>query len=645
MATRNKKKNRKTNEKQAVPLLFYLYFVSLVLIMPVFFLSQAMDYTLMPRLLFVSVVLLGSTPLLFSKKRLTYWQFSTWREPIVLLIAGFVLYTIFSAFFALNIRETYFDILRNLLFFAAIAYSSAILQNTRNWSGRLSLLFLVAAAVAVIIGLFQYYGRVILSSDALLADGRALVYSVTGLFSHKNFFSSALLLMLPFSGFAIYKFQNKYRLMAIAVTLAVLIMILILRTRSVWVGLFAGTFVSVFLLLTSPAGVGLSVKVRKWVLTATIITVAFFAILFVTGDPSDDFSFSGRVRSIVDVDSQHNIHRINIWKGTLEIIKENPVRGVGPGNWAIHIPLFFGHNFEELSALGWSQPHNDFLWVAAEKGIPGFVFYFSIHIAAILMLLRVILFVKNYENKDQKVLAFFLLAGLIGYIADSFFSFPYERIDIMVLHAILLGSTIVIHNKVFKNKKPFRPPRRIFLLLMIPVFAFSAIAGFLGIRMEQNLAKALTDLNRGQYESMIYHAEQAQNRFRSLGPHLYPPDFLEGVAYQRLQSQERALEAFERALQQAPNDIRILHLLAKSQIETRQLDEAFLLLNKIAGIFPLSEGIIADIKRLALAYFEAENPEQTLETLMMIPDWEDDAEVVRNIEIIQQMLEQENGNQ
>lgn len=645
MANRNRKKGKKTVQRPALPWLFYLFFGSLVLILPVFFLSQAMDQTLMPRLLFVSIALLISTPLLFSTKKLLSWQFSVWRAPIFLFIAGFVLYSIFSAFFALNVRETYFDIVRNLLFFAGIAYSAAILQNTRNWPARLSSFFLIAAAIAVIIGLVQYYSRVVLSSDTLLPDGRALVYAVTGLFSHKNFFSSALFLMLPFAGFAVYKLSNKLRFIAVIITMAILVMILILKTRSVWVGLFAGTFVAVMLLLIRPGGVGLSSKMRKWVLVAVLAFIAAFSVLFFAGDSEDDFSFSGRVRSIADVESQHNIHRINIWKGTLEIIKDHPVVGVGPGNWAIHIPLFFGHNFEELSALGWSQPHNDFLWVAAEKGVPGFVFYLSIYIAAIVMLFRVILCVKKDAEKDHKVLALFLLAGLIGYVADSFFSFPYERIDIMVLNMILLGSTIIIHHDVFKNRQPYKPSRRLFLVLLIPVFAFSATFGFLGIRMEKRLGEALEDLNRGNYHSMIDHAGAARNPFRSLGPHLYPPDFLEGVAHQRLQSPESAVAAFERALQQAPNDIRILHLLAKNQIEINQLDEAFGHLNRIADIFFLSEGIIADIKRLSIAYFEVGNPEKTLETLLMIPNWEDDPEVVRNIQIIQQMIESKNVDQ
>ena len=81
MAVRNKKKSKKTDQDLAVPWLFYLFFGSIILIMPVFFLSQAMDHTLMPRMLFVSIVLLLCVLFLLINKTFQSFRFSIWREP------------------------------------------------------------------------------------------------------------------------------------------------------------------------------------------------------------------------------------------------------------------------------------------------------------------------------------------------------------------------------------------------------------------------------------------------------------------------------------------------------------------------------------------------------------------------------------
>ena len=642
--TKRRRKTEKARGKQDRAQLFFFFFGCLILILPVFYLPQAMDRTLMPRMLFLSIVLLLCTPLLFSKQKLLSWEFNTWRNPVFLLVAGYLVVALFAACFAANSQEIYFDLLRNILFLSGLAYATAILQNTKEWPVKLSALFLITAAVAVLIGSIQYVSRVHLAESALLPDGRALVYSVTGLFSHKNFFSSALFLMLPFVGYGVYKFRKKYQMMAIVVTIAILVMIMALGTRSVWLGLFVGVATASVLLLIYPGRFGMSVQLRKWFLMAIAATLLFFLIVFVSTDPADDFSFSGRVLSIVDVESQHNIHRINIWKGTLAIIQENPIIGVGPGNWMIHIPAYFDHNFDELRALGWSQPHNDFLWIAAEKGVTGLLFFSSFYLVILVMLFRILLSSEIKAAKEQKVFALLLLIGLLGYLTDSFFSFPYERMDVMVLHMILIASVIVLYNDI-STQKCFKPLRKVLLMLLIPLFIFSAIASYQSIRMENHLGKALNALRTGNYRVMLKYAETAKTPFRSLGPHLYPPEFLEGVAYQNMHNPAKAVESFELARQQAPNDIRILHLLAINYIEIRELGKAFDCFQETVAIFSPSQDIITDMKRLSIAFYESGNLEQTHNTLLLIPDWEDDPEVARNIQIIEEMMQSERESQ
>lgn len=643
MASRVRKKEKKRGyEKTDLPWLFYLFFGAFILILPVFILPQAMDQTLIPRMLFTAIVLLLCAPMLFSKKRLVSWEYPSFHNPLFLVVAGYLAITVISALFALNSGEIFFDIVRNLLFFIGLIFSTTILKNTRSWSERLSVLFLIAAAIAIVIGLAQYYNRVLLSPSPLLPDGRALVYAVTGLFSHKNFLSSALFLMLPFVAYGVYKFRGKQRLLSLLVAVATLLLILILGTRSVWLGLFVGGSLAAAILMFWPGNFELPARFRKWFLIGTAAAFALFLALYVTSDPADDFSFSGRVRSIVDLESQHNIHRINIWSGTSDIIKANPFLGVGPGNWMIHVPAHFDHNFDELRALGWSQPHNDFLWVAAEKGIPGLLLFLAIYLIPFGMLLRVIFSARNRVGQENKVLALLLLSGLAGYLTDSFFSFPYERTDAMVLHMILIASAFVIYSNAYKM--PVSRPRRIAsLVLLTPLLGFSILFSVHSIRLEKHFGMALTALRAGNYHSMIHHVEHAKTPFRSMGPHLYPPEFLEGVAHQRLNNPRRAVDAFEKARRQAPYDIRILHLLAKNHIDVNNPDKAFPLFVEIAAIFPPSPEIVADMKRLSIAYYELGNLQKTRETLLLIPNWEDDPEVSRNMQIIEEMIESEAG--
>jgi len=415
------------------PWMFFVFFGVAVLFLSVFYLPQAIDQTLAPRLLALSVLLLVSVVFIFRNEYLIRWEFSIWRRTVFYLWIAFFCITVFSAFFAKNPMESYLFIVRNMLFIIGLAIAALILLNTSGWAERLSKIYILTAGVALIIGFVQFFDRVYFSPLEQLDDGRPLIYLVTGLFSHKNFFSSALILMLPFTAFGVYKFRKRWQLVAIIVSIGILAMIVILKTRSIWVGIMAAGFVAVLLLLLYSKAFRLGKQWRIVLLSGLFAGVAGVVVLFNLGDASDEFSVAGRMRSIFDTQSQHNVHRLFIWEKSLEIIKDEPITGVGAGNWMLYIPKYFARNFEHLEALGWRQPHNDYLWIASEKGIAALVIYIAAFICLLWYLLKVI---KNKDDTigvDSKVLALLLLSGVLAFLADSFFSFPYERIDVMVL--------------------------------------------------------------------------------------------------------------------------------------------------------------------------------------------------------------------
>ncbi len=623
---------------------FYFFFGLLVLVMPVFYLNLALDRTLMPRLLALSLLLLVTNLLVFNKKTLVRWDFSIFRHKLLLFWMAFFIITVVSAFFAFNPMESYFFIIRNFLFVAGLAMAAVILANTPGWSDKMPKLFIIAAAIAVVIGLVQYYSRVYLATETLLPDGRALIYRVTGMFSHKNFFSSALILMLPFTAFGSYRYRGRWQLAAVLSSLAILLMIVLLSTRSVWLGAFLGTLLAALLLITYRKSFGLEPRWRKMIYAGLLTGAVGIALIFAFGDASDEFSIPGRVKSIVDPQSHHNIHRINIWHGSLDMIRERPVTGVGAGNWCIHIPKRFDHRFEQLEALGWRQPHNDFIWIASEQGIIGIVLYLVAFGVMLFYLIRIISSKKEKVKKEHKVFALLLLAGLTAYLIDSFFSFPYERIDIMTLLMIISACTLVLYHQL-SPKPAYMPKRLVFLVSGLLAFIFSAYYSQQSIKMELNLGRALSAMRSAQHGQMLYYANAAKTPFRSLGPHLYPPEFLEGVAYQNQEQYRRAVASFEKARAQAPHDIRILHLLAKNLRDIGEYSEADKLFREIVGIFPPSSSIIRDIKELAVTYYQEGAYREAHDLLMIIPGWEEDAEIMRNIRALDTLMQREAENQ
>lgn len=641
---RQKKRHKKNVQAKPKAYLFYFFFGFIVLLLPVFQLTQSLDRTMIPRMLALSVLLLITTPLIFNKRILNTWDFSIWRHKLIYIYIAFFVMTVVSTFFAFNPMESYFFIVRNMLFVTSLAFGAVILTNTPGWTDKLPKLYIVTAAIALLIGFIQYYTKVYLSTDELLPDGRSIIYLVIGMFSHKNFFSSALILMLPFTAFGVYKYRGRWQIAALAVSLANILMLLLLGTRSVWVGAFLGAVSVAIVLIAFSKRFALDRRWRMLIIAGLITGAVSIAAIFTFGDASKEFSIPGRVKSIIDPQSHHNIHRLNIWEGSLHMIKEHPLTGVGAGNWCVHIPKLFDHRFEYLEALGWRQPHNDYVWVAAEQGIIGIALFLAAFGLIFFYQMRVIASKKDEQDKDKKVLALLLMAGVIAYMADSFFSFPYERIGIMALLMVIVASTLSIYHDI-APKNSLKPVRNPLLVGGMLFFAFGVYYSYGVIRMEKNLGSALHELRAGQFDQILYHANVAKTPFRSLGPHLYPPEFLEGIAYQNLKQHQEAIAAFEKARSQAPHDIRILHLLAKNKITTGDYDEAEALFYEIVDIFPLSASMISDVKSLVLALYQAKEYQQALDLLMIIPSWEEDEEVVRNKQALETLMEREANDQ
>ncbi len=641
---RQKKRQKKNVQAKPKAYLFYFFFGFLVLLLPVFQLPQSLDRTMIPRMLAMSVLLLITTPLIFNTRILSRWDFSIWRHKLIYIYIAFFVMTVVSAFFAFNPMESYFFIIRNMLFVTSLAFGALILANTPGWIDKLPKLYIVTAAIALLIGFIQYYTRVYLSTEELLPDGRAIIYQVIGMFSHKNFFSSALILMMPFTAFGVYKYRGGWQIAALVVSLATLLMILLLGTRSVWVGAFMGGLTASIILIAFSKRFDLDRRWRMLIFAALLTGAVSIAGIFTFGDASNEFSIPGRVQSIIDPQSQHNIHRLNIWEGSLTMIKEQPLTGVGAGNWCVHIPKLFDHRFEYLEALGWRQPHNDYVWVAAEQGIIGILLFLAAFVLVFFYQMRVIVSGKENAGKDKKVLSLLLLFGVIAYLADSFFSFPYERIGIMALLMVATASTLAIYHDI-APKGALKPARLPFLVAGLLLFSFGAYYSFGVIKMEKNMGSALIALRAGEFNQILHHAHAAKTPFRSLGPHLYPPEFLEGVAYQNLDQHKEAIDAFEKARSQAPHDIRILHLLAKNKTAMGYYDEAEALFYEIEGIFPLSASMISDIKSLVLALYQTGEYQQALDLLMIIPEWEEDEEVVRNKQALETLIEREASDQ
>ncbi len=132
-------------------------------------------------------------------------------------------------------------------------------------------------------------------------------------------------------------------------------------------------------------------------------------------------------------------NRTNAWIWSVEIIKQNPLLGIGTGNWKVNILEY--ENQQNTGFIYLYKAHNDFLENMAETGVIGGLLFISIFV------LMGWNFIKQYRKRadDPGVLyrALFLAAsGLAFYAVDAFFNFPADRPEILLLWVLYMSMGI-----------------------------------------------------------------------------------------------------------------------------------------------------------------------------------------------------------
>ena len=215
-------------------------------------------------------------------------------------------------------------------------------------------------------------------------------------------------------------------------------MIFLLSARASIIGLFSVTLcfiiVKLFQFIKTKNFYLLKDSFIYFILPILLSTVMFQAKY---GSTNDSVSINKRITSI-NTQDESTKQRIRFYEHSFRQILNNPIVGVGLGNWKIS-----SIDYDKNNIVGYTVPyhvHNDFLEIATELGILGVILYISIFVVCLLALY------KSYKKSDFTNQIFILMlffSGLI-YIIDSSLNFPYARVINQVMILSLLSLVIVI---------------------------------------------------------------------------------------------------------------------------------------------------------------------------------------------------------
>ena len=533
---------------------FYLFFVFLIVILPLVFFRTAQDASLVPRMLVLTIFLLLYTIYLYAFHRGTILDRNLLKNPVLLLGGLYFLIMALSLTGAFNKAEGLFDVVKTELTLLLIVFAARLFSETPGWFGKLSNLAILAALSALIIGLYQFFMLVPGHETGRLEDGREIINVVKGLMGNKNQYASYLMLLLPFTLYAAVFGKGNWRRGAIATSVLLLILLIVVATRAAWFGTVIGACTISAMLLTFHKKLeigGRQVKIALIVISALVVLLAAGVI---EGGRYTHNSYLKKLGSIVRPDADNNHFRLNIWKITAKMAMDHPITGVGAGNWQIAIPEYYNRIGLKDKEVNWISPHSDYLWILSEKGIIGLLLYFGVIFAAVWLFFRIL---RSEADKEAKLQAIFLFAGLTAYLTVAFFDFSYQRIDHQVMFALFLAGLIALDQRQYPAK-PQSVHRNFSFIPVVLFLGFGLYYSAQALKVETHVKKADALLKTSRLPDALAEIEDARTSLRDLDAKGSPVDYYAGMVYDKMNNNEAALKCYLAALAVHPNHIALL---------------------------------------------------------------------------------------
>ena len=389
---------------------------------------------------FLSLALLNVFSFLFlltHKKRLEYpeIQLTFFRNKIGIVYTLFIAITLITFSKAINIPESIVSFSKYFTVFFSTIIISILLGTDKRYFRVLIIIMvwvLLIDCITVLFNVFLYL------SDLL--TGMSEIKSV---YSNKNMLTSAIFLKIPFALWIFTFEKGRLKIFGLIVLFLSFLSIFYLSTRAFYVGLAVlSAIYLVFLIIYNHRYKTLAKNIMPAILSGVIIlalVVSLFTQKFLYPQKHDAHGNTvfQRVASISYEEASAKA-RIDSWKRSFLLIEQNPILGVGTGNWKIRVLQY--ENPEKSDFVFMGKNHNDFIEIAAECGILGFIMYFFIFIFLIFNFLRA--FLKQGEYESSFMYLFISAFGVFCYSVDAFFNFPADRPEIQSLFALFIGSGI-----------------------------------------------------------------------------------------------------------------------------------------------------------------------------------------------------------
>ncbi|MBL4578425.1 MAG: O-antigen ligase family protein [Flavobacteriales bacterium] len=567
-------------------------------------LPSTFDPVLLPRFIIISVFvsLFYLFILLKGDSDLQQSVVGMATTPLFILLSSFIIISALSLYNAINVEEGIFELTKlvvlALAFLGLYYFISAGSKNILIIIKSLA----IGSTFILIHEMIQFYElREEHGVNRYLKD---ILASSTGAMGNRNLMASGSLLLIPFLLYGLTLVRKAWYFFLIVVITGLILNIIALQVRSVWVAAIVAGGVSIVCAYTFRPVKSLVAKYTLYsskafktiaLVLLAIVMLSWFAVSRMEDDTvsrfkdslnlkvdlfEDQSDFSKRVMS--------STIRLILWQKSMMMVQEQPLLGIGIGNWKLNLPKQGLEGFPHKANTGilhFQRPHNDYLWIMAETGLFGLLSYLSL-LAVVAYYIRQLL--KYPREPHHRTIGIVVLFSITFYLVFAFFSFPKERIfhNLVFITLIAWLASVISNNE---NKRQFSLARiwsKFFIITALFVSVACIATGYTRIVSDIHVKKAAQLKQNEDWNGLIREMDKVNTRWYPLDPVSTPANWYRGTARFHLQGAQAALKDFLLSYKAHPYHLPTLISLAACYELTGNHEEAIRLYKKAIAVSP-----------------------------------------------------------
>ncbi|MEI6694830.1 MAG: O-antigen ligase family protein [Bacteroidota bacterium] len=400
-----------------------------------------------PKFLTFALLNLVTFLYLFSRKEIKTrpeWYFSFFSNGIGIAYTGMIIISLLSFFKATNVLES-------VLHFAKIftTFTGAYLVSVLILADKRNILYLsIAMTLLLIFDSFTVFIEINKYIDGVKGID---IGNIKTIYSNKNILASSIFVKIPFALWLLVFKRKWLKAIAIIGIFMAITATFFMSTRAFYLGTFALSIILIvfFIIRYKQSGDKFQLRLGGIYLIILVFSLLIFSAtqryLYPKVKGGYNTNIEERLATISSADASAN-QRLSAWKRSWHVFKQEPILGVGLGNWKL--TTLKEENQTSQDFIYQYKAHNDFIEIPTETGMFGGMFFIAIFLFTAWVF---IIAVYKKAATEWLSLIFLPVFGLLCYSFDAFFNFPQDRPEIQALFALYIGLAVAVFSLFYRE--------------------------------------------------------------------------------------------------------------------------------------------------------------------------------------------------